>query len=165
MTRSRSAALALILVGIASTVCGCVTHHEILEAVGPAPPPPPPAPQGFLRVHTPTDEYNDSEVYYYRHRDFALLSADGTLLRYVRNADDDWDETPALTLLPVGSYKIRSRTRRSGIVTIPVVVELGRTTDIYLDGSFEERSSREGGYVRLPNGEIIGWRAGDAPAR
>ncbi len=163
MSHRRSVALALVI-GTAWIPSGCVTHHEIHETVGLAPPSLPPPPQGFLRVHTPTDAYNDSDVYYYPHGGFTLLSADGTPLKHVRNADHHWDETPALTLLPVGSYKIRSPTQRSGIVTVPVVVELGRTTDVYLDGSFEEHPSPEGEYVRLPNGEIIGWRVHGSPA-
>lgn len=164
MCRQRSAAALAFLVAAASIFSGCMTRFELSEAIGPAPPAPPPPPQGFLRVYTPTEEYNDSEVFYYPHRNFTLLSVDGALLRYVRNADHDWDETPALTPLPVGSYKIRSLTRRSGIVTVPVSIELGRTTEVYLDRSFEERPSPDGEYVRLPNGEIVGWRVQDPPS-
>ncbi len=157
MSRSRSVAIALLL-GAAWIVSACATHHEILEAVGPAPPSPPPAPHGFLRVYTPTEVYDDKDVLYYPHRDFTILSLDGKPMKHIRNADHHWDETPALTPLPVGSYKIRSRMHRGGIVTIPVVVELGRTTNVYLDGTFERPETPEDAYVQLPTGEIIGWR-------
>lgn len=152
-----------LVMGAAWISSACVHHHEILEAVGPAPPLPSPAPRGFVRVYTPTEEYTDSDVFYYPHRDFSILSSYGAVVKRVRNADSPWDETPALTALPVGSYKIKSWTRRSGIVTVPVIVELGRTTDVYLDDSFERSEVPHGAYVTLPSGEIIGWRARPSP--
>lgn len=154
-----------LLVGAACVFVGCVHYQEVLEPVGPAPTVPVHAPaQGFLRVYTPTERYNDSDVYYYLHQDFRIYSLNGHLVEYVRNADSNRDETPALTPLPVGTYKIRSWTRRSGIATIPVVIELGRTTDVYLDGSFEGSGAPRDAYVTLPTGEIIGWHSKDSQA-
>jgi hypothetical protein len=127
-------------------------------------------PQGFLRVYTPTVEYDDEQVLYDRHRNFSILTPGGEALQYVLNADDRWDETPARVSLPVGSYKIRSRTLDGRIATIPVVVEASRTTNVYLDGSLAGSvaqrgtagalpsvSAGPGDFVTLPDGEIIGW--------
>jgi hypothetical protein len=170
----------LLVVG-AAWICGaCALHHEVVEVaevVGPAPLLPAAAPpHGFLRVYTPTEEYDDDQALYFSHRSFSILAPDGGVLKYVRNADHRWDETPARVSIPVGSYSIRSRTRRGGIATVPVAVEQGRTTNVYLDGSFAGLEARRdpsaalpsvaagrGDVVTLPDGEIIGWSTSPRP--
>jgi hypothetical protein len=48
-------------------------------------------------------------------------------------------------------------------VTVPVVIEEGRTTVVHLDGSevTGRRRNSSADFVRLPDGSIIGWRAND----
>lgn len=170
----------LLVIG-AAWFCSACAHHpevvEVVEAVGPAPLLPSAAPpHGFLRVYTPTEENEDDQAFYYPHRDFTILAPGGEVLKRVRNADHKWDETPARVPLPVGSYRIRSWTRRSEIATVPVVVEQGRTTEVYLDGSFAGLEARRDTFgtlpdvgarrdtvVELPNGEIIGWGVQTSP--
>ena len=165
----------IMLVASAAWICGACAHQQdtwkVMEAVGPAPLLASTAPpQGFLRVYTPTEEYDDDQALYDRHRNFSILAPGGEVLQYVLNADDRWDETPARVPLPVGSYKIESRTLNGRIATVPVVVQEGRTTDVYLDGSFAGSvaqrdtsdslpsvSAGRSDLVTLPDGEIIGW--------
>lgn len=165
----------MLLVAGAAWICGACAHPQdtlkVTEAVGPAPLLSAAAPrQGFLRVYTPTEVYDDDQALYYRHRNFTLLAPAGEVRQYVLNSDDPWDQTPALVSLPVGSYEIESRTLNGRIAAIPVVVEEGRTTNVYLDGSFPASvaqrdtsgalpgvSAARGDYVTLPDGEIIGW--------
>jgi hypothetical protein len=164
-----------MLVVCAAWIGGACAHQQdvltLVDAVGPAPLLAAAAPpQGFLRVYTPTEEYDDEQVLYDRHRNFSILTSGGEALQYVVNADDRWDETPARVSLPVGSYKIRSRTLDGRVATVPVVVEESRTTNVYLDGSFAgptagggssgampSVSAGPGDFVTLPDGEIIGW--------
>lgn len=78
----RVALLAKVLVGgTALPLAGCAHELEILEPVGPAPiarvrPPV----EGSLRVLTPGEWENDSDVFSYRHRDFDVYSPDGKRL-------------------------------------------------------------------------------------
>jgi hypothetical protein len=164
----------IMLVVSAAWICGACAHQQdtfaVTEAVGPAPLLAAAAPpQGFLRVYTPTVEYDDDQALYDRHRNFSILAPGGETLQYVVNADDRWDQTPARVSLPAGSYKVESRTLHGRVATVPVVVEEGRTTNVYLDGSFAgpaqpnasgglpSVSTGPGDFVTLPDGEIIGW--------
>lgn len=164
MPRAIKFLAARLLAVTAASLVGCSVHElELLEPVGPAPIANLRAPShGFLRVRTPTEQDRDDDVFFFPHQAFSIYSLDGRLAKWVRNADSARDETPAVTPLPVGVYKIRSWTQRSGIVTVTVVIERGRTTDIYLDGSFEGTSTASHAYVTLPTGEIVGWRSTDS---
>lgn len=155
MQRLRSILLVLAT-ACANGACAHLPGETLAVAIGPAPPP---APSGLLRVRTPTALTEDQDTLYYPHRDFRILSTGGEVLKRVRNADDPWDETPALVRLPAGSYWIESPTRHGGSATIPVVIEPGRTTEVYLDGSFRARGLPPGAYATLPDGEIVGWAA------
>ena len=161
--------LCLVAVMLLGGACAHRSIVEVADAVGPPRPSARPPALGFLRVYTPTREYQDEQTFYYPHRSYRILASNGRLLEWVPNADDPWDETPARVELPPGTYRVRSETLRSGIAEIPVAIEVGRTTEVYLDGSFE-RKRREGSgaphvaaarddLVRLPDGEIIGFRA------
>jgi hypothetical protein len=168
----------IVLVVGAAWICGACAHSldtlEVTEAVGPAPLLASTGPTGFLRVYTPTEEFYDEQALYDLHRDFSILTPGGEILKHVRNADHRWDETPALVSLPVGSYRIRSRTLSGEIATVPVAVERGRTTNVHLDGSFAAPEAPSatlpsvaagpGDLVTLPDGGIIGWGARPSPS-
>lgn len=160
---------AILLVLAAAWACGACVHPRAetrAEAVGPGPLPPTAGPSGLLRVYTPTETIEDQGTLYTPHRDYRVLSTSGEVVKRVRNADGYWDETPALVRLRSGTYLIRSRTARGDLATIPVVIERGRTTPVYLEGgSFRASTGHRGAYVELPDGELIGWaaRAPDRP--
>jgi hypothetical protein len=107
------------------------------------------------------DDSTDPEDSHRHHRDFSIYLLDGRRVMHVPNFESNWDEAPSLTQLKPGSYKVRSWAVHGGIALVTVVIEAGRTTDVYLDGSFQ-RPTGEGSYVTLPTGEVVGWCAQDS---
>jgi len=148
---------------------GCaLNRHVILQtAVGP-----PPlvvasgAPEGGLAVYsalgigTPGEPEN---VYY--HSGYKIYSLDGKMLKYVNNrVGPTYVEDPATVSLSPGRYNVVARAAAFGIVTVPVVIEAGKTTFVHLNGSelTVGRQTSTSEFVRLPDGLIVGWRAKEA---
>ena len=98
------------------------------------------------------------------HTSYTIYTADGALLRKVRNAKDMGDANPTLVDLPPGEYQIQAEAEDYGgctfAVTIPVFVEPGLTTVVHLDGGWQPpRGLDAKSTVKLPNGSYVGWRA------
>jgi hypothetical protein len=108
---------------------------------------------------------------YYRRQftDYKILSADGKLLQPVHNDTGALVEAPKRVPLPVGSYRVIARANSYGEVIVPVVICANQVTTVHLEGSPAWPNGREiakSNPVRLPHGEIAGWRAGaDASAK
>jgi hypothetical protein len=96
-----------------------------------------------------------------RYTDYDISTLDGHLLRSVANDAGLTYAAPAEVELPPGSYRVSARANRYGRVLVPVVIAAGRTTTVHLEGG----NATEGGTeiaasaVRLPDGQIVGWRA------
>jgi hypothetical protein len=104
--------------------------------------------------------YSDMERVHY-HSDYRLCSADGKPLQWVRNRVGQLSEDPASVGLPPGRYSVTTRAAGFGTVTVPIVIEPGKTTSVHLDGSEPIGQGTGHGFVSLPDGLIIGWRAKD----
>lgn len=95
------------------------------------------------------------------HSGYKIYSLDGKKVKHVSNKVGTYFEDPATVSLPPGEYKVLARATALGMVTVPVVIEAGKTTSVHLDGS-ELTGGRQisaSDFVRLPGGLIIGWRA------
>jgi len=94
---------------------------------------------------------------------YTIRSADGKRLKYINNRTGPRGEQAARVSLPPGRYKVVARAAAFGTVTVPVLLEAGKTTFVHLDGSELVGSSTTSttGFVSLPDGLIIGWRAKD----
>jgi hypothetical protein len=90
-----------------------------------------------------------------------LFSEDGKRLKYVYNRVSTFNEAPELVTLSPGIYKVTAAASAFGTVTLPVLIEAGKTTSVHLDGSELSGWSRGAGskFVSLPDGLVIGWRA------
>ncbi|NQU11903.1 hypothetical protein HQ590_14000 [bacterium] len=120
---------------LAMIACAIAREPMVLDPVGPPPLRSPGVEaEGYLRVYSATQLHYDG-IPYYPHSDYTVLAEDGTLLRPVRNASDLTDERPARVRLPVGSYLVRAAARSYGPVIVPVVIETGQTTTVYLEPS------------------------------
>jgi len=81
----------------------------------------------------------------------------------VRNTAGTFGEEPALVRLPEGAYRVSAHAK--GIrkpILVPVILVANETTTVHLDGdtSWVGSALNQGnGIVRLPNGQIVGWRA------
>jgi phosphate transport system substrate-binding protein len=76
---------------------------------------------GTLIVYTETYPVYDGGIYYYPHRPYDLLTAQGELIRRVVNHRGENDERPMRIDLPVGRYLIRANTsqgKKESFVTI-----------------------------------------------
>jgi hypothetical protein len=92
-----------------------------------------PLPQGFLKVYSATDEFNDGDAWYFPHSSYAIYATDGKLLKNVENHISRSDEIPEVVALPVGSYVVAARSERDGYIRVPVVIKAGQRTILDLD--------------------------------
>ena len=153
---------------LTALLCGCASPRQgiVLAPVGP----PPHSAQsrsgsGVLIVFSALSAAPNfqSSPYHRTYTDYRVLSADGSeLVQEVRNDTGKLLEGPNRVELPVGRYQILARANGYGNVTVPVVIRANQVTTLHLEGSpWWSKSSGilEANPVRLPNGEIVGWRA------
>lgn len=97
-----------------------------------------------------------------RYTDYKILSEQGELLQTVHNEYDVLWEGPKEVKLPPGTYRVLASAYRYGLVTVPVVIVARQTTVVHLDGGDlgpERAALIHSNPVRLPNGQIVGWRS------
>jgi hypothetical protein len=153
---------------------GCASHGPglVLDPVGP----PPFASTGagstgVLIVYSAYEQGAEFNSPYYRRQytDYKILATDGELLQPVHNDSGTLIEAPKRVQLPVGTYRVVARANGYGEVTVPVVIRANQVTTVHLEGSpsWPNRSQLDASNpVRLPHGEIAGWRASaDNPSR
>ena len=93
--------------------------------------------------------------------DYDILAGNGRSLQRVHNHTETLLQDPVAVELPPGEYRVVSLANGYGRVTIPVVVDAGRTTVIHLEGGGswpEESRFNKTNAVRLPDGLVVGWR-------
>ncbi len=146
---------------------GCASRERgvVLDPVGPPPlASPSGGSTGTLMVFSAYQQHADFDATTYRREftDYKILSADGKPLQRVKNDTGDLSEIPRRVPLAPGGYKVIARANGYGEVTVPVVIKAGRVTTVHLEGdpawANPGRLARSKP-VRLPDGEIAGWRA------
>jgi hypothetical protein len=146
---------------------GCVANRPqiVLDAVGPGSASTTTSlVDGALLVFSAPDPsaHFSGVPYHLYYTAYEINSADGTLLREVRNDSGGTIEGPAKVELPPGDYQVVARASGYGVVTLPVTIVAHHLTTVHLDGRTFDTNSSEFGpetTVRLPNGQIVGWRA------
>ena len=94
--------------------------------------------------------------------DYTIFTPDGKLLQKVHNNSGTILQEAVPVELPPGKYNVSALANGYGFVTIPVIVESGQTTILHLEGGGfwpNESVFDQTNAVRLPDGQIIGWRA------
>jgi hypothetical protein len=119
---------------------------------------------GTLVVFSAFDPHADfNDLPYLRHyTDYEITCQDGKLVQTVHNASSTSLEGPKRVQLPVGTYCVVARANGYGVVTVPVSIRADQVTTVHLEGSPAWPDGRElakSNPVRLPDGEIAGWRA------
>ena len=157
-----------IALGAGALLSGCTTSESgmILDQVGP-----PPAPvsgitstNGTLVVYSAFEagaDFNSRDPYRQEYSDYKIFSPDGKLLQRVHNDSGTVLVSPTPVGLPAGRYRVVARANGYGTVTVPVLVEAHQVTTIHLEGGGswpDEPAFGKTNAVRLPGGEIIGWR-------
>jgi len=102
----------------------------------------------------------------YEHRrhysDYKIFSPDGKLLQIVHNDSNTVLREATRVKLPAGTYRVVARANGYGMVTVPVVIEKNEVTTVHLEGGGSwpnESAFTQANTVRLPDGQIVGWRA------
>ena len=109
----------------------------------------------YSATYTPTLEQGE----YPAHTDYTIATPDGKVIQRVNNATGSYGSRPATVSLLPGKYHVRAQYDRGGFAVITVVIEVGKTTMLDLDGEPLPEGSRGVGEVRLPDGNVVGWRA------
>jgi hypothetical protein len=98
-------------------------------------------PQGYLKVYSVSDEFNDGA--YYAHSSYDIYSTHGTLFKRVENNISRTDELiPWEVALPIGSYTVVARSARGGEVRVHFVIKAGQRTIVDLDLAEQETYRR-----------------------
>jgi len=156
--------------GIATVVglmllTSCASTPVTLVTVGPKPPVVhSTSGTGQLIVYSDTEAKRlDKGLPYYVHTSYVITAHDRNFFKWVPNHAGDMDQMPQSVLLPSGYYEIVAGSGDYGRVHVPVVIEAGRTTEVHLEGKGMWKpggpSAADADWVRLPDGEIVGWSA------
>jgi hypothetical protein len=157
----------VVLLAAAALWSGCAVgpHGMVLEPVGPSPEASGSATTGTLAVYS-AYEVTAPGIGDYEHRqhytDYKILSEEGKLLQTVHNDVGTEVRKVARVQLPPGKYRVAASSNGYGTVIVPVVVATNRTTVVHLEGGglwASEAGLNRADSVRLPGGEIVGWRA------
>ena len=150
---------ALIGAAILTLLTGCASTPIALSPVGPKPSGTSDFyGTGHLRVYSDTKTRTISEDNYYPHTGYIIRDQFGRLVKYVPNHLGYADEKPTLVTISAGKYNVVAESSAYGRVTVPVVIEDGKTTVLHLDRSWRPSSDiASNGLVRFPDGEAIGW--------
>jgi hypothetical protein len=103
-------------------------------------------------------DFNTSDPSRQEYSDYKILDADKKLVKRVHNATENVLEAPVSVELPPGKYFVVARSNGYGIVTVPVVLETGLQTILHLDGASSGSTVDQNSAVRLPDGEVVGWK-------
>ena len=164
--------LAASVVAGGALLSGCASYRAelVLDPVGPPPAASPGAGSiGTLVVYSAFEQGAEFNSAYYRRQytDYKILSANGKLLQPVHNDSGTLAEAPNRVQLPAGTYRIIARANGYGEVIVPVVIRASQVTRVHLEGSAAWPNGQEltkSNPVRLPDGEIAGWRASTDPS-
>ena len=98
-------------------------------------------PQGYLKVYSATDEFNDGNAWYFPHSSYAIYTIGGKLFKNVKNQRSPDDEIPEVVALPVGTYAVVARSERDGYRRVLVVIKEGQQTILDLN-LWEKKTQR-----------------------
>jgi hypothetical protein len=156
--------ICMMAAGILLMGCAAGNSEIVLDPVGP-----PTTPAALVPVRTGTltvysafkvnadfDSIDPDRAEYSNYR---IYSPDGKLLERVQNDNGSNFGSPAAVTLAPGKYRVVAHANGYGMVTVPVVIDANRATTVHLNGgSSDETADNQNGTVRLPDGNVVGWR-------
>ena len=159
----------LMLIMTGALLSGCATGKNglVLNTVGPplSQPTAASSTKGTLVVYSAfrrNADFNNSDPYRREYSDYKIFSPDGKLLQRVHNNSGTILQDPVSVELPPGKYHVIARANGYGYVTVPVIVAARQNTILHLEGGGswpDESAFDQTNAVRLPDGQIIGWKA------
>jgi hypothetical protein len=159
--------LMLIMAGAFVSSCATGRNGLALDTVGPplSQPTAVNSTNGTLVVYSAYEvnaDFNSRDPYRPECSDYRILSNDGKLLQRIHNNSGNSLQNPVAVGLPPGKYRVCARASGYGYVTVPVIIEAQQTTVLHLEGGSSwpnESAFNQTNAVRLPDGQIIGWKA------
>jgi hypothetical protein len=157
----------ILATGALLSGCSSDRNRLVLDPVGPGPPQTSSvnSKHGTLVVYSAYEvgaNFNGRDPDRPVHSDYKIFSLDGSLLRAVHNDSDTILQDPVPVELPAGKYRVVANANGYGRATIPVVIAAHQTTVLHLEGVgswSQEAEFNPTNAVRLPDGQIVGWRA------
>jgi hypothetical protein len=113
---------------------------------------------GELVVYSATYVTAANQSLYPAHSDYTVCDQQGRPYE-VRNRSGLFGSDPAQVHLLPGRYEVKALRTGAGYVVVPVVIEAGEKTVLDLDGTAMPQQAARNDVVRLPDGQVIGWRA------
>jgi hypothetical protein len=105
-------------------------------------------------------DFNSRDPNRREYSDYKILNSDKKLVEHIHNVTDDMFEGPVSVALPPGKYFVAARSNGYGVVTVPVMIKTGLQTILHLDGGWPNESAfNQNNAVRLPDGEVVGWKS------
>ena len=160
-----------ILFPVIGLLTGCALQHDspTMGMVGPEPvkPAAPISTNGTLLVYSATEvnaDFAARDPDHPQYSDYSIYTPAGQKLQRVHNNMDDLDQSVVPVTLPPGEYVIHAHANGYGEVQVPVLIAINQATVLHLEGGNHVPNTLNGNaknFVRLPDGEIIGWRAND----
>jgi hypothetical protein len=155
---------------VISMFAGCASTPVTLAPVGPNPLGQSTPSRGALQVFSSLAEQNDDQSQggdgspvWYQHTPYKIYNLEGKLVKRVGNTIGHYEEAPERVALPAGRYLVVAQATDYFWVSVPVVIDRGRTTRVHLDDSWKLPSETpQTSVVSLPDGIPVGWRAGSA---
>ena len=138
---------------------GCAHQQQLsLSPVGPEPQMSSKSTKGRLVVFSAWRKTGTDIPDHRVHSSYDVLASDGTRLLHVQNYLTPMIEDPATVALEPGNYVVKARVQRYGFITVPVLIESGKTTALYLDDTTQPQMTEENApeNVQLPDGRIVG---------
>ena len=79
----------------------------------------------------------------------------------MENHDTSIDEDPQKVELPPGTYTVKAWSDNDGLVTVPVIIKVARTTNVHLEEgrASDKEAINSSKAVKTPTGQIVGWKA------
>jgi hypothetical protein len=152
--------ISLIGAAVIPFLNGCVSGPTALKPVGPdATSSVEPALQGHLLVYTATQAGEDYiRGNFLQLTDYEIKNASGERFAFVANQDLRGGGSPDRVTLPAGTYDIVAESADYGLVTVPVVVQSGRTTAVHLDSDAQlPKPYSPKPLVHFSDDEKVGW--------
>lgn len=120
----------------------------------------PPSVSGSLIVYSATYAQTLEQSEYPAHTNYTVATTAGQVIEQVANNTGSFGASPAAVQLPCGHYHVRAQYGGGRFVIVPVAIQASKTTVLDLDG--EPLPSVRGPTkeaIRLPDGQVAGWRA------
>ena len=116
----------------------------------------------YSATYAPTLEQSE----YTAHTNYTIATSDDKVIQRVANATGSFASRPARVSLPSGEYHVTAQYEGGRFVTVPIVIEPGKTTVLDLEGEASKQASATKTtrdtesvkqIIRLPNGKPVGW--------